>query len=291
MPDQIPQIPISFGLNPQDAQILSQVAKEIKVILDSINAFGSKKIVNSEDVKTVKSLTERLEQLKKKEAEALGIVEKLTAEQKRWKAEVQAAATPAALAKAKTELQRVNAELTKAVGTTNTWGKALGSFQFKFNALGNLSAMVTMQMWQGVTKLVNGLANGFPVIKQFEKSFAAVDSILTSMESKDYGGLLRKASIDTIRKYGLEVEDVNLALYDAISSNVKAAEATRFLDSAAKLAVGGLTSLNASVKGLASVNNAFGLGMENTTELAAGFFTAQKYGITYVERWWKVSVG
>ena len=43
--------------------------------------------------------------------------------------------------------------------------------------------------------------------------------------------------IKLIKTYGLKVEDVNKALFDAVSSGVDSAEATEFLGQAAKLAI------------------------------------------------------
>lgn len=65
--------------------------------------------------------------------------------------------------KLKNELIELRKELDKAKGSTNTWGNALGSFQFKFNALGNIAANVLKNMTNGM--------------KQFAR-----DSIRTALE-------------------------------------------------------------------------------------------------------------
>ena len=89
------------------------------------------------------------ERINQKQVEGKGIIGSLEAEVRRLRSAYKSAQTEAGKNTARKELERVNKELQKAKGTTATWGKALGSFQFKFNALGNIAANVLSKMSQG----------------------------------------------------------------------------------------------------------------------------------------------
>ena len=279
MPDNIPQIPISFGLDPKDAQILAQIAKDIDVIVKALDKLGSKSIINEKDAKEAKTLVDRIEQLKKKQAEALGYVEKMRLEQKRLRLEMEAA-EKSALPGIKRQLQQVNTELNKATSTTNNWGNALGSFQFKFNALGNIVANITSAISIGMVAALNSVVQS--TIK-FEKAFAAAKSIMSAQDVKNFGDALEKSVVQTMVKYGLTIEDVNRALYDALSSQVKAADAAMVLEAAAKLSTAGLTSMDAAMKGIVSIINAYSLSMSEADRVGAVFFQSQVDAIATID--------
>ena len=54
----------------------------------------------------------------------------------------------------KKNLDQIKQKLQEAKGETNKWGVALGSFQFKFNALGNIAANVLSSMTRGAKQFI-----------------------------------------------------------------------------------------------------------------------------------------
>ena len=58
------------------------------------------------------------------------------------------------LAAKRKQLRDLNRELRTGIKNTNAWGKALGSFQFKFNALGNIAANAVSRITQGLQQAI-----------------------------------------------------------------------------------------------------------------------------------------
>lgn len=178
------------------------------------------------------------------------------------------------------QLDKTNKRLATGAKATNTWSKALGSFQFKFNALGNIAANVGSAIQRNITR---SLREAVKTVIEFEKTFAEVLTLLNKTQKDQFKEVLKQNSVDLMRKYGLTIQDTNKAMFDAISAGVKVADVYKVLDAAARLAVGGVTDLNSATKGIASVLNAFSLEMTEAENVATAFFQAQKFGITYID--------
>jgi TP901 family phage tail tape measure protein len=118
--------------------------------------------------------------------------------------------------------------------------------------------------------------------KDWEKSFTNVLTLMSDADISKFGKEMEKGAIEVMKNYGLTIEDTNKSLFDAVSAGIPAGEAIKFLNEAAKLAVGGVTSLSVSVDGLTSIIKAYSLEITDTNKVASAFFTAQKYGKTTV---------
>ncbi len=103
--------------------------------------------------------------------ESQGIIGKLEADVKKYRSAWKSAQDEAGKNTAAEQLKRVQKELEKAKGSTNTWGNAMNSFQFKFNALGNIAANVLGGM---ATKLIPAVISGIK----------SLDSGATALEAK-----------------------------------------------------------------------------------------------------------
>ena len=71
-------------------------------------------------------------------------------------------------------LRKVNAQMRAGGKNTASWGKALGSFQFKFNALGNIAANVTSRIAMGFSR---AMRDAVKTIKDFDQVMADVKSV------------------------------------------------------------------------------------------------------------------
>lgn len=282
MPERV-RIPIEFYLNEQQFANVAAVLEQITAQIDTI---ASKRTVSSKDVAEMRKLSQEAdryskykEKAEKQSKEAVGYLGGLVARQKELRS-LQLQAAESDLPRINKQLERVNKQITKAKDTQLGWSKALGSFQFKFNFLGNF---ISSTLIGAMNKFKRALKDAFDTVVNFEKSFTNVLTLLNKQQETLYKPFLKQTSIKLISEYGFAVEDVNKGLFDAISAGIGAADAYSFMSAASRLAVGGVTDLASTVKGLASTINAFNLEATEAENVAAAYFTAQKYGITYIE--------
>jgi len=132
--------------------------------------------------------------------------------------------------------------------------------------------------------IVMGIKRMKGTIDDFEESITNVYTLLDEADYQQFKPLLDKGSVDLLRQYGLEIKDINKALFDTISAGIPAGESIQFMEEAAILAKGGVTSLSISVDGMTSIMNAYGLSIDKANEVSSAFFTAQKYGKTTVSQ-------
>jgi hypothetical protein len=171
---------------------------DLKKILDDINKavtkLSKKEIFGKDDVTNAKQMAantlkaqnaldrakisaENLKRTQEKRADNLrkekGIIGSLEVQVRKLTNEWKSATTAAEKLRIKAELDKVKKELAAAKNTTASWAKALGSFQFKFNALGNIASNVlqniTTEMKQAVRESVNLAAGAQGVINAFNK--------------------------------------------------------------------------------------------------------------------------
>jgi len=136
------------------------------------------------------------ERVNQKTRETKGIIGSLEQQAKEFRSAMKSAGTAAELKQAQTGLRKVQTALQKAKGTTASWGKALGSFQFKFNALGNIAANV-------ISRITSQMAN---FVKESTKAAAAAEGVeraFRKLNNPDLLNNLREATRNT-------VSDVNL---------------------------------------------------------------------------------
>ena len=117
------------------------------------------------------------------------------------------------------------------------------------------------------------------------RAFSEFEETLTNVQTLlgEYNDSLEEGSLYLMQRYGLTIQDTNKAMFDAVSAGVKAADAITFMDQAARLAVGGVTSLKSAVDGLTSIINAYQLEVSEARRVAEAFFEAQRFGKTTVE--------
>ncbi|MEE9528502.1 MAG: phage tail tape measure protein, partial [Dehalococcoidia bacterium] len=86
-------------------------------------------------------------------------------------------------------LRAVNRELRTGSKNTASWGKALGSFQFKFNALGNIAANVTSSISRSVNRAMRA---AIKTVVDFDKALADVKAT-TGSTTKEINQLAASA--------------------------------------------------------------------------------------------------
>ena len=172
------------------------------------------------------------------------------------------------------KLKRVDASVGQFQRSVGNYSKAVGGIK---NALGAIGITT------GLFAVVEFFKNSTKILNEFEKSFTTVLTLLDSKQISEYSDTLQEASLNQI-KLGFSVEDTNKALFDAISAGISAADSITFMNQASILAIAGNTSLSNSVTGLSAIMNAYRLDISETEQVAAAFFSAQKFGVTDVEK-------
>jgi len=174
-------------------------------------------------------------------------------------------------------------EFDKSLGNNfrnvGNYGSALGGVKEKLAATG-LAIGGAIVAFQAMSRVVQSITGDFG---EFEKGFTNVLSLMSSDDIAKFGSTLEAGAIEVMKEFGLEINDMNKALFDAVSAGVPAGESIEFLRVASQLAVGGVTDLTTATDGITTVMNAFGLETANAEEIASAFFSAQKFGKTTVE--------
>jgi len=178
------------------------------------------------------------------------------------------------------DLENKQRDFNASLGRSRTFvGEYSKGFLDAFKKIGTAvgAAIVVIR---SLTRIIGGAVK---VNREFEKSFTNVLTLLSEAERKSFKGILSQGAVDLMADYGLSVEDVNKALFDAISAGIPASEAIEFLRKNAELAVGGVTSLGTSVKGTTKLMENYGIATSDTEKVTSALFAAQKVGATTVE--------
>ena len=181
---------ITFGADDLK-KVTAEIQKAVKSLNDVLKKFGT---VTKADVESSKKLAKSAKLVaaeKKKlnsvDRERIKISKQLTTvNAKLALANSKEART---LAAKKKQLQDVNRLLRTGTKNTATWGKALGSFQFKFNALGNIAASATSAISRAVAQ---GIRGAIRTLTEFDQAMADVKSI-TGATGKEFDDLSNSA--------------------------------------------------------------------------------------------------
>ena len=154
---------------------------------------------------------------------------------------------------------------------TSAWEKISSG---ALNRLG--SAAMDMTLKAGQAAIDYGTA--------FEQSLAntstLIDTNVTDMDA------LKGKMLDLSDSTGLAADELNNALYSALSAGIPAtedmSEALSFLESSAKLAKSGFTDINTAVEASAKVLNAYRMGTEETDRVQKIMMQTQNLGIVTV---------
>lgn len=106
-------------------------------------------------------------------------------------------------------------------------------------------------------------------------------STLTSATKEDIG-LFSDQILDYSRDSGKSIDDINSAIYQAISLGVDYADSLGALSVAEKLSIGGKAELGSTVELLIGTLNAYGEGVDQATHFSDVFFTTVKLGKTTI---------
>lgn len=165
--------------------------------------------------------------------------------------------------------RRMNDQLRDLRRETNGWTDSIGRMR------GELA---------GAVVTLGGLGYGMNALydksAKFSESMGEVSTLLD--DTSGMPALTREVRALT-RQYGGDVNKNAKALYDIISAGANgSAEAMGTLDTANRLAIGGVTDVSISADGLTSVLNAYGIEASRAVEVSDKFFTTVRQGKTTV---------
>lgn len=196
---------------------LNDAEKGLKQVLGTFNQMAKAAREVSKGVSAAKTFDD----LQKKAAAAGKSIKDLTAEEKklanaseRVKFEQSEAGKQMAVyneqaRRARAENKKYANSQLEAVKSTNRWGVAIKSFQFKFNALGNLIAQTASTVFRAFVRAVR---SSIDVIKNFDSSSARLASVLGVTRDEMKGLTDQAKQLGSITKYtaaqvtGLQIE-------------------------------------------------------------------------------------
>jgi len=202
---------INLNFGTEDLKGLRQLLHDIQKAVESIYkaSIATGQVVMNDDLRAKALLATEMKianEIRKQEQTAqklndttrvqAGIIGGLEQEVKDYTRAWKAAIDTATKNNLKRELDTIKAKLEDVKGSTNTWGKALDSFQFKFNALGNVAANVLSRV---KTYMID-------FVKDSIKMAAATEGVKNAFDKLNQPGLLdkmRKATRDTVNDLSL----------------------------------------------------------------------------------------
>jgi len=207
-------INLQFGSDDNLKEIL-RIIKEVDKIIEGIRKSGF--VAEGDDKKMrdyvstsmkIANQSEKIEKSKQRQAMQddkaaqklklqSGIIGGLEAEVKKLTVAWKSANTQMEKKAAKKNLDEIKKKLTEAKNTTATWGKALGSFQFKFNALGNIAANIVSR---GFRMLNNVMRQSVQIVMNFDQAQANLSAITgkTKIELKGLTAQAKQLGAQTI---------------------------------------------------------------------------------------------
>ncbi len=183
--------------NPFDDTIrgLEKMIQLLKVAAKEYKKFALKQNpALKEGRKNIQAVAKATNELSSKERDAIKIKKQLRREREK----LRSMDTPEfrALVKTKDAVNAKAAAMRKAAKvmrtgtkTTNKWSKALGSFAFKFNALGNIAANVASKITQSISRAVRGAVD---IVIDFDQAMADTKAI-TGATGKEFDKLSKSA--------------------------------------------------------------------------------------------------
>ena len=199
-----PVIPIEFKFDDADfKKLATQMEKLYKDAEKFTAAIKADKEVEKNNTKlknTTKHMGE-IANLQNKHAIAAkktgGIIGGLKNKTKLLKTAIDGAMNPADVKRYNAQLVKTRKQITTITNGTRGWGKAMGSFQFKFNALGNIAANVASSITRNVTQ---ALRDAVKTVIEFEKTFAEVLTLLNKSQKADFKNILKQNSVNIMKK-------------------------------------------------------------------------------------------
>ncbi|GAH62707.1 unnamed protein product, partial [marine sediment metagenome] len=160
-------------------------------------------------------------------------------------------------------------------------GRSTQNLRGNFMSLGR-SLVGAFGLTFGLYTLVRGLKAVITEAVQFEKQIASVSTMLNESSMK-YLPAYREQIARLATEFGQTTETLTRGLYDILSAQISAAEATEVLLVATKAAIGGMTDTATSTKALIRVLRAYDLEATRAADVSDLLFKIVEKGVIRYE--------
>ncbi|MBN1664835.1 MAG: phage tail tape measure protein [Deltaproteobacteria bacterium] len=185
------------------------------------------------------------------------------------------------------------ADITKTIeivfGGRNDLTKTLGQFERDFNGIDSVIDSVAAPLAGVADKVmmvdaalaalaVGGLALALKTAGDFNGQFGEITTLLTETGApiEQFRQDIKNYSLDSVKS----IEDINAAIYAAISAGIDYKDSVAFVAEAEKLAVAGVSDLGDTTKVLVSTLNAYGESADKATQYSDLLFQTVRLGQT-----------
>jgi len=191
-----------------------------------------------------------------------------------------------ALRKAVRSVKKVDRGLKQTQKTSKNSFKTGRILKFGVALVGVQTAALAVR--KGLQLMIRAATGSVKTFAKFEKEMLSVRTLLdeTSFAGKTAGEGFKqmgKEMTKVLQDIPINASDASKALFDITSAQIGAADATKVLVAAGKLAVAGNARVSTTTQAVVKSIVAFNLNAKDATNIAAKFFTAQKLGLTTVE--------
>lgn len=181
----------------------------------------------------------------------------------------------------------VTSKIKKMTYSTKDFANGIQNLQDRVRGLKEVEKIIKGSFaYTAIEKTAQAIKTGFNTtymeFAEWDKGIRTVYTLLSKDEITKFGGTIKELSKDGI-KAGLAVEDVNSALFNAVSAMGMSQQTLDVYKKSLVLAKGGAADLSTSLSGMMAVMNAWGPEVTDATTVANAFFTAQKNGVTTVQ--------
>ena len=133
---------------------------------------------------------------------------------------------------------------------------------------------------QGFTMLARAMHEAGEEAMRFEYRMGRIGTLLGGELERIPGLALDVQKLG--QAYGKTFQDIQGAMFQAISAGVEAEEVTEFMGVAAATSAAGFTSMETAVNGLTNIMNSYGASVTEATKIANTLFSANKLGKTTI---------
>ena len=183
-------------------------------------------------------------------------------------------------------LRKLTGETNKNTSATNrntvSKKKSAGSSKMAGAAMAAMGLSIAGAV-MALRRLATFMISNIKVFAEFERGVKNVTTLMNNDDTGMFKGSLFEGSLQLSRDFGFALNDVNKAMFNAVSAGINGGEAIKFLNQASELAVAGVTNLKSATLGLTTVLNAYGLEASEAERVSQVLFTTQKFGVTTVE--------
>lgn len=274
-------------------KILKQIDKNKDALVSTKSIQNSAKLTEQleklrlQNEKLRQSQLNRAQKVKQAQQEESGILGRLLKQQKALRTSIKTETNVTQLGKLNVALKKTSKNITnfKNVGlqSTNTFGKALDSFAFKFNVLGNIVGNAVSRIGRSV---IQGFGNALKTIKDFEKGVDELSAITGATGADldflkesaiELGFETTRSAVDIVEAFKLVASAkpellANGAALKSVTKDVLTLSEASGLD------------LVTSTKSLTGVLNQFNLGAEESTRVINALAAGSKFGAAEVPK-------